>query len=759
MKNKKLFAILTLVCFMFTLMPVAAFAAPAGTFDYDQVYVVKTGTPATGEETEVTVAPEEGFLAFVGSNDGTTTSSSNYVFYVVDENGEYVDIELGGVFAGFKAEGDYTVYAINVKDDAVGSYPNVNAELAKITSVESKVEAIKAWAGAKNLVSGEAVVTVDDTTDYTYAITLSKYVKASEDYLAANNNLDTAKEADGVTVIPGKWTASIAANEGFKKDGKFIATLTKTGGGSTEPVRNAELTISEAGYIDVTVDTLKTNNKGQVVFEVTSDYANAGNKVIVKYGTKAKAELTIDATNGTAADVSVNNAPAAPQNIDGVVLDANVEFKFVDVNGVAIDLPAGDVNDPTVVALSIVEKPAKSNIKASDLQLVKDSRPGISVDAAGVYTLQDVDSTSAFDKEGTYVIKVALENGAAATATVKVAEMGDAVGIIFGKAPKTAAYGEKVNVGPVFAVDANGVVDKTITGVELSASGLAIDKFFTAPATVDSVSYVRGDLVVDDEDEYIGETITVMAVYGDFVATTEIKVVDKAATITYLTKTVETGISTNLIGQIKDANGSVSSVDGTPVAKAIILDKPANAVAVANAKWNGADKVVVLNFLANQPGEYKVQTIVTYGANKYISGIETITVGGGVSTFNDVVVISMGANSMIVNNELVKLDVAPFIENSRTMLQYNVLYVFGIDVNWVPETSSVVAEGNGTKVVMTLGSKVATVNGEEVALDVAPYVVNGRTVVPVGLITGVFDINFDFTRNADGSIADILFTK
>ena len=27
MKNKKLFAILTLVCFMFTLMPVAAFAA------------------------------------------------------------------------------------------------------------------------------------------------------------------------------------------------------------------------------------------------------------------------------------------------------------------------------------------------------------------------------------------------------------------------------------------------------------------------------------------------------------------------------------------------------------------------------------------------------------------------------------------------------------------------------------------------------------------------------------------------------------
>ena len=44
MKNKKLFAILTLVCFMFTLMPVAAFAdeTPAYVYDNEQVYVTAT---------------------------------------------------------------------------------------------------------------------------------------------------------------------------------------------------------------------------------------------------------------------------------------------------------------------------------------------------------------------------------------------------------------------------------------------------------------------------------------------------------------------------------------------------------------------------------------------------------------------------------------------------------------------------------------------------------------------------------------------
>ena len=165
--------------------------------------------------------------------------------------------------------------------------------------------------------------------------------------------------------------------------------------------------------------------------------------------------------------------------------------------------------------------------------------------------------------------------------------------------------------------------------------------------------------------------------------------------------------------------------------------------------------------MANTPGEYKVQTIITYTegtATKYISSIETITVGGGVNTFNDVVVISMGADSMIVNNELVKLDVAPYIENNRTMMQYNVLGAFGFDIKWVQETRSVVAEGNGIKVVMNIDSKVATVNGEEVTLDVAPTIVNGRTVVPVGFLTGTFGITPNFVYGETG-LDSILFTK
>ncbi|MBP3625018.1 MAG: hypothetical protein J6J05_04160, partial [Peptococcaceae bacterium] len=192
----------------------------------------------------------------------------------------------------------------------------------------------------------------------------------------------------------------------------------------------------------------------------------------------------------------------------------------------------------------------------------------------------------------------------------------------------------------------------------------------------------------------------------------------------------------------------------------VIVSRPAGAyasVSVADSSKLTVTGGFTMNFIASVAGEYKIQTIIVNGS-EYISSVETITVGNNEATFKDVVVVSLGTDKMIVNDEVVALDVAPYIENNRTMLQYNVLGAFGIDVQWVAETQSVVAEGNGIKVVMTIGEKVAVVNGEEVALDVAPQIVNGRTVVPVGFITGTFGITPAFTYNADGSIADIIFT-
>jgi hypothetical protein len=294
-------------------------------------------------------------------------------------------------------------------------------------------------------------------------------------------------------------------------------------------------------------------------------------------------------------------------------------------------------------------------------------------------------------------------------------------------------------------VDAKGVV-KPAGVTSLTANGKAIASFVTT----------NGTLTIKDDEKYIGSKVTVLAVKGDLTATTELTVVDTAEGVVYTTTEVAVGANNTLKANVFDANGKFVAQSGTP--QVIVIDKPEGAVATVNGATLANGRLSV-NFLASAAGEYKLQTIITTADGKYISGIETITVGGANAAFNDVVVVSMGANSMIVNNKVVALDVAPYITEGRTMLQFNVLGAFGIDVQWDEATRSVIAEGNGTKVVLTIDSKVAVVNGQEVALDVAPTIVNGRTVVPVGFITGNFGINPTFTYNADGTIADILFTK
>jgi hypothetical protein len=302
-------------------------------------------------------------------------------------------------------------------------------------------------------------------------------------------------------------------------------------------------------------------------------------------------------------------------------------------------------------------------------------------------------------------------------------------------------------------MDAKGVT--SAVSPEFGYTGKAVTAFDTA----------TGNALLDaDDEDLIGTTITVYAVYKDFTASTTIDVIEGAAGIEYVAADTEVATNNVLYANIVDGEGNVvknAALAGVsePV-KVIVLEKPANAIVSAKANQTlNAKGQIELNLLASTAGEYKIQTIVTLAGGKMISGTETFVVGGKTGTFNDVVVVSMGANSMIVNNKVVALDVAPYITEGRTMLQFNVLGNFGIDVQWDEATRSVIAEGNGVKVVLTIDSKVAVVNGQEVALDVAPTIVNGRTVVPVGFITGNFGINPTFTYNADGTIADILFTK
>lgn len=98
-------------------------------------------------------------------------------------------------------------------------------------------------------------------------------------------------------------------------------------------------------------------------------------------------------------------------------------------------------------------------------------------------------------------------------------------------------------------------------------------------------------------------------------------------------------------------------------------------------------------------------------------------------------------------------DVQPVIRNDRTFLPFRAVFeAMGAQVGWDKTTRTVTAVREGKTVTMTIGSAEATVteNGktETIAMDVAPYIENDRTYVPVRFAAQAMGTNVGWDKAA-----------
>lgn len=79
---------------------------------------------------------------------------------------------------------------------------------------------------------------------------------------------------------------------------------------------------------------------------------------------------------------------------------------------------------------------------------------------------------------------------------------------------------------------------------------------------------------------------------------------------------------------------------------------------------------------------------------------------------------------------------APYIENDRTMVPVRVVSEkLGAKVDWDGVEYKVTITQNGKKIVLTIGSLVADVNGVATELDTAPVIKNDTTMVPLRFVS------------------------
>ena len=80
----------------------------------------------------------------------------------------------------------------------------------------------------------------------------------------------------------------------------------------------------------------------------------------------------------------------------------------------------------------------------------------------------------------------------------------------------------------------------------------------------------------------------------------------------------------------------------------------------------------------------------------------------------------------------VSFSVMPEIKEGRTMVPMRELFeMLGATVNWDGETRTVTANKGRSSVKLQIGNLTVNMNGEEKQMEAAPYIINGRTMVPL----------------------------
>ena len=126
-----------------------------------------------------------------------------------------------------------------------------------------------------------------------------------------------------------------------------------------------------------------------------------------------------------------------------------------------------------------------------------------------------------------------------------------------------------------------------------------------------------------------------------------------------------------------------------------------------------------------------------------------------------IVAMTIGSFDIIVNNDIVSGDAAPFVDsNWRTMVPVRALSeAFGGSAEWDGDARTVTVVNGNTTIVFNADSDKYTVNGEEKTMDTELTIVDGRTYVPVRFVADELGYQITVLKDAQGLTAGVVFQK
>jgi hypothetical protein len=195
-----------------------------------------------------------------------------------------------------------------------------------------------------------------------------------------------------------------------------------------------------------------------------------------------------------------------------------------------------------------------------------------------------------------------------------------------------------------------------------------------------------------------------------------------------------------------------AGLDGSTVAKDVVIIKGSvkDDIGVTQL-YVGNNKVDILpdgTFMASVKLAAGLNTIplVAYDAagNKGAIAVK-ITYTAPVDT-SITLVLTIGTDIVSVNGKATSIDAAPEIINGSTFVPIRfIAESFGAVVDWLPETQGITITLGDHTIGLQIGNATAVIDGSIVSLSAAPYIKNGRTMVPLRVISEAFggDVRWD----------------
>ena len=113
--------------------------------------------------------------------------------------------------------------------------------------------------------------------------------------------------------------------------------------------------------------------------------------------------------------------------------------------------------------------------------------------------------------------------------------------------------------------------------------------------------------------------------------------------------------------------------------------------------------------------------------------------------------VTVSANENItiyVNDEILICDTAPFIKDGRTMVPMRKIFeALNAKVDWEGATQTITATKDNTQIVLQINNSTMYNNGVAETLDVAPIIVNSSTFVPIRAVSQSLNASVDWFGN------------